>query len=310
MFPGAFGRCSRLQYEPDRVGRLVNGEPPPTPRVIPSDIPAPALRSGCAQNAECLSRSVRGAPKRRSAPSRPAAPPCNARQVRQGCWARLRGSLRPGRNRPTPTLVSTVGAGLYGVGDWGPVAEAAAETCGEHRSANGASLSRNVPVPLPPTGPAPARGSSTGANYDSFGQFLGVVCGESPNPGPAAFPRIAARAARLARDPMSRRLDLARRTVRHLARHRGGSLHRTMGPSHREPRFMVIGITHDPATPYQGAVAMSKLLARARLLTVDGYGHGTFGQSLLHGSPSSPRLSSTRPCRRVGARCLGVQPFQ
>jgi hypothetical protein len=32
--------------------------------------------------------------------------------------------------------------------------------------------------------------------------------------------------------------------------------------------------THDPATPYAGAKAMTRQLARARLLTVDGYGHG------------------------------------
>jgi hypothetical protein len=36
---------------------------------------------------------------------------------------------------------------------------------------------------------------------------------------------------------------------------------------------LVIGNTFDPATPYEGAVAMANDLARARLLTVDGYGH-------------------------------------
>jgi hypothetical protein len=35
----------------------------------------------------------------------------------------------------------------------------------------------------------------------------------------------------------------------------------------------LISTTHDPATPYRGAVAMTRQLARARLLTVDGYGH-------------------------------------
>jgi TAP-like protein len=34
--------------------------------------------------------------------------------------------------------------------------------------------------------------------------------------------------------------------------------------------------TGDPVTPYRGAVAMSHLLARARLLTVDGFGHTEF----------------------------------
>jgi hypothetical protein len=35
----------------------------------------------------------------------------------------------------------------------------------------------------------------------------------------------------------------------------------------------VIGNTHDPNTPYRSSLAMSSQLARARLLTVDGYGH-------------------------------------
>jgi pimeloyl-ACP methyl ester carboxylesterase len=37
--------------------------------------------------------------------------------------------------------------------------------------------------------------------------------------------------------------------------------------------ILVIGNTLDPSTPYQDSVAMTRRLARARLLTVDGYGH-------------------------------------
>jgi pimeloyl-ACP methyl ester carboxylesterase len=40
--------------------------------------------------------------------------------------------------------------------------------------------------------------------------------------------------------------------------------------------ILVIGNTGDPVTPYRGAVAMSRDLARARLLTVDGFGHTEF----------------------------------
>ena len=36
---------------------------------------------------------------------------------------------------------------------------------------------------------------------------------------------------------------------------------------------LVMGTTVDPATPYRGSVAMARHLARARLLTVEGYGH-------------------------------------
>jgi pimeloyl-ACP methyl ester carboxylesterase len=39
--------------------------------------------------------------------------------------------------------------------------------------------------------------------------------------------------------------------------------------------ILVIGNTTDPATPYRDSVAMSRDLSRARLLTVDGYGHTT-----------------------------------
>ena len=35
----------------------------------------------------------------------------------------------------------------------------------------------------------------------------------------------------------------------------------------------MIGNTFDPATPLRGAVAMAQKLGRARLLTMDGYGH-------------------------------------
>ena len=37
--------------------------------------------------------------------------------------------------------------------------------------------------------------------------------------------------------------------------------------------MLVIGNTFDPATPLRGAAAMSQALGRARLLTMDGYGH-------------------------------------
>jgi hypothetical protein len=68
----------------------------------------------------------------------------------------------------------------------------------------------------------------------------------------------------------------------------------------------VISTTHDPATSYEAAVALSRELARGRLLTVDGYGHGSKSactdrrlvRYLVKGIPP-PR----------GARCRGQQPF-
>jgi pimeloyl-ACP methyl ester carboxylesterase len=54
------------------------------------------------------------------------------------------------------------------------------------------------------------------------------------------------------------------------------------GGGHREPGrwnkrtarpVLVIGNTHDPSTPYANAKKMVAQLRRARLLTVNGYGH-------------------------------------
>jgi pimeloyl-ACP methyl ester carboxylesterase len=55
--------------------------------------------------------------------------------------------------------------------------------------------------------------------------------------------------------------------VRSANRYTGRWDHRTANP------VLVIGNTFDPATPLRGAFAMSQALGRARLLTVDGYGH-------------------------------------
>ena len=56
---------------------------------------------------------------------------------------------------------------------------------------------------------------------------------------------------------------------------------RYVGPWNRATSspVLVIGNTFDPATRYEGAVALSHDLARARLLTLDGWGHTSFGKS-------------------------------
>jgi hypothetical protein len=58
----------------------------------------------------------------------------------------------------------------------------------------------------------------------------------------------------------------------------GAGQDRYTGPWNRRTAspILVIGNTGDPNTPYQDSVAMSRDLARARLLTVDGYGHTEF----------------------------------
>lgn len=53
------------------------------------------------------------------------------------------------------------------------------------------------------------------------------------------------------------------------------------GPWNKKTKnpILVIGGVHDPATPYEFAQRMTKSLHKARLLTVDGFGHGFVGRS-------------------------------
>jgi pimeloyl-ACP methyl ester carboxylesterase len=193
------------------------------------------------------------------------------------------------------TLVSSVGAELYGVGQWPGLARKLQGLVERNGSASPAAASA-------------AAGPSTGAGakYVSFGQFLGVVCGESPNPGPAAFPAIDAFAMGRSGPVSGGWAWLAEPCATWPAtaavRYAGPWNRRTANP------VLVIGVTHDPATPYEGAIAMSNQLARARLLTVDGYGHGTFGQTCTIGHVSRYLIDKILPPRRT--RCRGIQPFQ
>ena len=161
-------------------------------------------------------------------------------------------------------------------------------------------LWQHGPSAQPSAGAAVASRSASEA-YAGEEQELAIVCGEVPAPRASAFPGIDA-----------------------FARHRSGlagpfwtwdyepcstwpvrSAHRNGGPFNRRTAnpVLVVGNTFDPATPLRGAVAMARQLARARLLTLDGYGH----TALLNPSACVDRYESryfingTLP--PIGSRC-------
>ena len=108
-----------------------------------------------------------------------------------------------------------------------------------------------------------------------IGQTFAIRCSESPNPAPAAFPSLDAFAYQRA-GPLGpwwswQSVPCASWRATAADRYTGPWDRRTANP------VLVLNTTHDPSTPYEGAVAMSQQLARARLLTVDGYGHGAQG---------------------------------
>lgn len=154
----------------------------------------------------------------------------------------------------------------------------------------------------PPAGAAPAHSH----RYSGQEQLLAIVCADSPNPPARAFPALDAFASRrsgVMGPPVVWGSEPCATWPAAVAadRYAGPWNHRTPNP------VLVIGNTYDPGTPYQGAVAMAHELARARLLTVDGYGHGA-------PSPCKNRfitrylLHLTLPPK--GARCTqSPQPF-
>jgi pimeloyl-ACP methyl ester carboxylesterase len=129
-------------------------------------------------------------------------------------------------------------------------------------------------APTAPSAGAEERdaGPEAEERYAGPEQPLAIICGESPNPRhPRVFRALAALAFARAGDVGLRWSwavePCASWPATAAERYAGPWDHPTANP------LLVIGITFDPSTPYEGAVAMARALARARLLTVAGYGH-------------------------------------
>jgi pimeloyl-ACP methyl ester carboxylesterase len=105
--------------------------------------------------------------------------------------------------------------------------------------------------------------------------LFAILCSESPNPSAAAFRSLVRFAFRrsgpLGLSKLWQTLACASWPTTAADLYAGPWDRRTANP------VLVINNTIDPNTPYRGAVAMARELARARLLTVDGYGHGVLG---------------------------------
>ncbi len=80
---------------------------------------------------------------------------------------------------------------------------------------------------------------------------------------------------------------------------------RYIGPWNRDTTspILLIGVTTDPATPYHDAVSTSHVLANARLLTLDGWGHTAFlqGSTCIDQYEIAYLINGTLPAR--GTTC-------
>jgi len=129
------------------------------------------------------------------------------------------------------------------------------------------------PTPSMPAAPpaGSGRAAGTGQRYAGREQLYAILCSESPNPRPSAFPALDAFANQRSGAAGPYRSwetePCASWPATAADRYTGPWARRTANP------LLVIGNTHDPITPYRGALAMSRELARAHLLTLKGYGH-------------------------------------
>jgi pimeloyl-ACP methyl ester carboxylesterase len=139
-------------------------------------------------------------------------------------------------------------------------------------------------------------------------QQYAIYCADSPSPTAASYPRLA-RFAKRRSGPLGPYWAWLPEPC---STWPAKTADRYAGPWNRRTRnpILVIGNTHDPSTPIFEARAMSRRLARARLLTVDGYGH----TALLNPSSCALAHESRYLVEGVlppkGARCTQDQrPF-
>jgi pimeloyl-ACP methyl ester carboxylesterase len=144
--------------------------------------------------------------------------------------------------------------------------------------------------------------------------FNAVACVDTDNPIDTAAWQRAADAADARSAPFGRLWTwesgrCATWAARDTDRYMGPFTKRTSAP------VLVVGNKLDPATPYEGAVALDRVLSRARLLTVNYAGHTSLGQSacvtrtvdayLINGSlppPDTVCQSDRQPFERPSAQ--------
>jgi pimeloyl-ACP methyl ester carboxylesterase len=129
---------------------------------------------------------------------------------------------------------------------------------------------------------SPAAAARVGASQPDYVNLLeglpGVACSDSDNPEEVGAWQQAA--------------DAADRTAPYFGRYwtwfssicqpwPGHDPDRYTGPWTRPTAnpVLIVGTRFDPATPFQGAVTLARLLPRSRLLTLDGWGHTSEGKS-------------------------------
>jgi hypothetical protein len=158
------------------------------------------------------------------------------------------------------------------------------------------------------SGRTPSSGTLTpsgGSYYSGVEQQLAIMCADSPNPGERGAYAAAAAASTFAPKYAWTTLGCAGWPA-------AAAQDRYTGPWNRRTAstILLIGNTGDPDTAYQDSVAMSRDLARARLLTVAGYGHTMASNPSTCAIDDVVRYTLTDTLPAPGTVCQqGINPF-
>ncbi len=168
-----------------------------------------------------------------------------------------------------PAIIGATLSGLY-TPRWAGTAEFLAQLEAEPQTTAAAAAASSVGAPVPA-----GRSLAFGGDYPQFEAFAAVPCSETDNPTSfSAWPRAAEKQAH--RYPHFGALWTWDSTVcsiwptRDADRYTGPWRATTSNP------VLVVGSYYDASTPYEGALAASRLLKNARLLSYAGWGHSAY----------------------------------
>jgi pimeloyl-ACP methyl ester carboxylesterase len=182
----------------------------------------------------------------------------------------------------------------------------------EHSGPARPSLAARAAPPFggPSVAAAATPSTAAAAPYTGLEQGFGVLCADTDDPPSFADYLTAARLARARSGPFGL-LDVWTEAICADWPRTAGQ-DRYAGPWNRRTAspILVIGNTDDPTTAYQNSVAMARDLNRARLLTVDGFGHTEFFNPSACASSYELRYLITGRLPPTGTVCQQtVMPF-
>jgi pimeloyl-ACP methyl ester carboxylesterase len=169
-------------------------------------------------------------------------------------------------------------------------------------SATGGGAAASAAAAAARTGHTHAAAASA-ARYAGPEQEIATQCADSPNPrDPRAYPaaaQLALARSGLVGPPLAWQTEMCAAWPAAAARDRyAGPWNRTTAST-----ILVLGNTGDPITSHQSSVAMSRDLARARLLTIRGYGHTEFDNPSTCATKYEVRYLLTGNLPPVGTIC-------